>query len=155
MIAVLHRCADAELLERFVASVVTAGFDGGEAGALAASARVLGAERCGALFSRLTQGRMCVASCGCVNLLARRNSATSPPHFTCMIAAAIASCLKHTSGAHHACMLAALSCFLREYSRHKMSNPAPTTSGAPIHTDSVGTSPKNAYPRITAKIMPL
>lgn len=71
MIALLQRLDDAALLDRFVGGVVTAGFDGDEARALAESARALGAERCGALFSRLIRRRMCVASWGCMNLFAR------------------------------------------------------------------------------------
>ena len=39
--------------------------------------------------------------------------------------------------------LGELSCFFRKYSRHRMIDPAATTSGAPIHTESDGISSKN------------
>lgn len=71
MIALLQRLADVELLERFIRGVVTARFDGNEADALAESAQVLGAERCGALFSQLIQRRMCAVPGDCINLFAR------------------------------------------------------------------------------------
>ena len=71
MIALLQRFSDVELLERFVRGVVTARYHGEEAGALTESARVLGAERCGVLFSRLIQRRMRAAPCGCMSLFAR------------------------------------------------------------------------------------
>ncbi|MEA3180701.1 MAG: hypothetical protein QOI59_4224 [Gammaproteobacteria bacterium] len=71
MIVLLQRFSDVELLERFVRGVVTARYHGEEAGALTESARILGAKRCGALFSRLIKGRMRVAPLGCINLVAR------------------------------------------------------------------------------------
>jgi 2OG-Fe(II) oxygenase superfamily len=71
MIVLLQRFSDVELLERFVRGVVTARYHGEEAGALTESAQILGAKRCGALFSRLIQGRMRVAPSGCINLFAR------------------------------------------------------------------------------------
>ena len=71
MIVLLQRFADVELLERFVRGVVTARYHGEEAGALTESTRILGAKRCGALFSRLIKGRMRVAPSGCINLFAR------------------------------------------------------------------------------------
>jgi hypothetical protein len=71
MIALLRRLADAELLERFLHGVVTLRFNGDEAAPLAESARLLGATRCGALFSRLIRHNMRAAPRGCVNLFAR------------------------------------------------------------------------------------
>jgi predicted 2-oxoglutarate/Fe(II)-dependent dioxygenase YbiX len=71
MLALLQRPSHVELLERFVRRVLTARFQGEEAEALAESARVLGAERCGALFSRLIQRRIGAAPCGCMSLFAR------------------------------------------------------------------------------------
>jgi hypothetical protein len=71
MIVLLQRFSDVELLERFVRGVVIARYHGEEATALTESARILGAERCSALFSRLIQGRMRVAPLGCINLFAR------------------------------------------------------------------------------------
>jgi hypothetical protein len=71
MIVLLQRFSDIELLERFVRGVVTARYHGEEATALIASARMLGAERCSALFSRLIQRRMRVAPSGCIILFAR------------------------------------------------------------------------------------
>ena len=71
MIALLQRFSDVGLLERFVRGVVTARFHGEEVGALAESAQVLGAERCGVLFSRLIEHRMRAAPYGCMSLFAR------------------------------------------------------------------------------------
>lgn len=71
MIVLLQRFSDVALLERFVRGVVTARYHGEEARALTESARILGAKRCGALFSRLIKGRMRVAPLGCINLVAR------------------------------------------------------------------------------------
>ena len=45
---------------------------------------------------------------------------------------------------------ARLTCFFKRYSRHRMMSPEVTTSGAPIHMDACGTSPKMMNPKTTA-----
>ncbi len=71
MVALLDRLGDVALLERFVGGVVTAQFDGTEAVALIAAATLLGAKRCGELFSRLVQLNMQRTPRGCAGFWIR------------------------------------------------------------------------------------
>jgi hypothetical protein len=71
MIALLGQLADAPLLERFVAGVVTREYDGSENQAVAANVRWLGPMLAGQLLSHLAIKNMRSFPAACVNLLSR------------------------------------------------------------------------------------
>ncbi len=69
MLRQLQELGDAALLEAFIAGVVTRDYDGTENPALAASARLLGAEVTGRLFSKLVLGHLRQQPGPCIELL--------------------------------------------------------------------------------------
>lgn len=69
MVVLLGALGDAQLLDRFIRGVVTAGFDGSEAPALAEAAYVLGPGRAAPLFDGIVRSRMRAVPQGCVKLL--------------------------------------------------------------------------------------
>lgn len=71
MIALLGQLADAPLLERFIAGVVTREYDGSENEAVAANVQRLGPIRAGQLLSHLAIENMRFFPTECVNLLSR------------------------------------------------------------------------------------
>jgi len=71
MIALLGQLADAPLLERFIAGVVTREYDGSENEAMAANVQLLGSIHAGQLLSHLAIENMRFFPAECVNLLSR------------------------------------------------------------------------------------
>jgi hypothetical protein len=71
MIALLGQLADAPLLKRFVAGVVTREYDGTENEAVAANVRWLAAIQAGRILSHLAIENMPIFPAACVNLLSR------------------------------------------------------------------------------------
>ena len=69
MLALLLQLGDVELLDEFIAEVVTSDYDGSENAALVASARLLGAEKVGQLFSGLISRHTKLLYGPCVDLL--------------------------------------------------------------------------------------
>ena len=69
MLRLLNELGDAALLEEFVAEAVTHDYDGSENAALVASARLLGAEKAGRIFSELVHRHTRLLSGHCVALL--------------------------------------------------------------------------------------
>lgn len=69
MLRLLIDLGDATLLEKFIAEVVTRDYDGSDNAALVASARLLGEEKTGRLYSELVRPHMRVLHGHCVALL--------------------------------------------------------------------------------------
>jgi len=71
MIALLGQLADAPLLDRFIAGVVTREYDGSESEAMAANVQLLGPIQAGQLLSHLAIENMRFFPAECVNLLSQ------------------------------------------------------------------------------------